>query len=85
MIVPADSNFAFSVLVEVGKLRFNENRQVAEITDSEKCNGKTNEIVSEAFTPRPEVKLIHIPFAEDLKESNPYKHYPAISRKKNTD
>jgi hypothetical protein len=31
MIVPADSNFAFSVLVEVGKLRFNENRQVAEI------------------------------------------------------
>ncbi len=31
MIVPADSNFAFNVLVEVGKLRFNENRQVAEI------------------------------------------------------
>jgi hypothetical protein len=31
MIVPADSNFAYSVLVEVGKLRFNETRQVAEI------------------------------------------------------
>jgi hypothetical protein len=31
MIVPTDSNFAFNVLVEVGKLRFNENRQVAEI------------------------------------------------------
>jgi hypothetical protein len=31
MIVPADSNFAYNVLVEVGKLRFNENRQVAEI------------------------------------------------------
>ena len=31
MIVPADSNFAFNVLVEVGKLRFNETRQVAEI------------------------------------------------------
>ncbi len=31
MIVPADSNFAYNVLVEVGKLRFNGNRQVAEI------------------------------------------------------
>jgi len=31
MIVPADANFAYNVLVEVGKLRFNENRQVAEI------------------------------------------------------
>ncbi len=31
MIVPAGSNFAFNVLVEVGKLRFNETRQVAEI------------------------------------------------------
>ena len=31
MIVPADSNFAYNVLVEIGKLRFNENRQVAEI------------------------------------------------------
>ena len=31
MIVPADSNFAYNVLVEVGKLRFNETRQVAEI------------------------------------------------------
>lgn len=31
MIVPAGSNFSYSVLVEVGKLRFNENRQVAEI------------------------------------------------------
>jgi len=31
MIVPAGSNFAFNVLVEVGKLRFNENRQVVEI------------------------------------------------------
>ena len=31
MIVPANSNFAYNVLVEVGKLRFNENRQVAEI------------------------------------------------------
>jgi len=31
MIVPADSNFAYSVLVEIGKLRFGENRQVAEI------------------------------------------------------
>lgn len=31
MIVPPGSNFAYNVLVEVGKLRFNENRQVAEI------------------------------------------------------
>jgi len=31
MIVPAGSNFAYNVLVEVGKLRFNETRQVAEI------------------------------------------------------
>jgi hypothetical protein len=31
MIVPPDSNFAYSVIVEVGKLRFRENRQVAEI------------------------------------------------------
>ena len=31
MIVPANSNFAYSVLVEVGKLRFREKRQVAEI------------------------------------------------------
>ena len=31
MIVPAGSNFAYNVLVEIGKLRFNENRQVAEI------------------------------------------------------
>jgi hypothetical protein len=31
MIVPADSNFAYNVLVEVGKLRFNQTRQVAEI------------------------------------------------------
>lgn len=31
MIVPADSNIAYSVLVEVGKLRFSESRQVAEI------------------------------------------------------
>ena len=31
MIVPAGSNFAYNVLVEVGKLRFNESRQVAEI------------------------------------------------------
>jgi len=31
MIVPANSNFAYNVLVEVGKLRFNETRQVAEI------------------------------------------------------
>ncbi len=30
-IVPSDSNFAFSVIVEVGKLRFQKNRQVAEI------------------------------------------------------
>lgn len=31
MIVPPGSNFAYSVIVEVGKLRFRENRQVAEI------------------------------------------------------
>lgn len=31
MIVPPHSNFAYSVIVEVGKLRFRENRQVAEI------------------------------------------------------
>ncbi len=30
-IVPSDSNFAFSVIVEVGKLRFQKNCQVAEI------------------------------------------------------
>jgi len=31
MIVTADSNFAYNVLVDIGKLRFNDNRQVAEI------------------------------------------------------
>jgi len=31
MIVPPGSNFAYSVIVEVGRLRFRENRQVAEI------------------------------------------------------
>jgi len=31
MIVPAGPNFAYNVLVEVGKLRFNESRQVSEI------------------------------------------------------
>jgi len=30
-IVPPNSNFAYSVIVEIGKLRFKENRQVAEI------------------------------------------------------
>ena len=31
MIVPPDSNYAYSVLAEVGKLRFQEKRQVDEI------------------------------------------------------
>ncbi len=30
-IVPADSNIAYNVIVEIGKLRFIENRQVIEI------------------------------------------------------